>query len=148
MCTQRKRKSDKLCNQVAQSPLSCQTKHVTYFSIHPRIKYCVTCNEFNPTVRLSWTVMRIWEQSNIFLKLWLELFSIFPLSSPSAHSEMFFFFFIWPPPQKKRGYICEWPKGKLGGNTVENKKAKLFISKVLSLHRTLVYYTATLWLNI
>ena len=98
MCTQRKRKSDKLCNQVSQIPLSCQTKHVTYFSIQPRIKYCVTCNKFNPTVRVSSKVMHIWEESNFFLKLLLELFSIFPLSSPSAHSEMFCF--TSPPPKK------------------------------------------------
>ena len=59
MCTQRKRNSDKVCNQVAQTPPSCQTKHFTYFSQEIFLKYGDTLYEFDPTFRLLGTVMCI-----------------------------------------------------------------------------------------
>jgi len=59
MSTQRKRNSDKVCNEVAQSPPSCQTKHLAYFSQEYNLKYCDTLYEFDPTFRLWGTVMHI-----------------------------------------------------------------------------------------
>ena len=55
-----------------------QTCHL--FHRQPSLKHCVTCNRFNPTFRVRCIKMCIWEVNNNF--------SFFPLSSPSAHSEM------------------------------------------------------------
>ena len=70
----------------------------TFHLFQPRIKYGVACDGFDPTFRVRWIVMCIWEERNILLDF--LLFSIFPLSSPSAHSEMSGF--CWTPPKKKR----------------------------------------------
>ena len=69
----------------------------TFHLFQPRIKYGVACDGFDPTFRVRWIVMCIWEERNILLDF--LLFSIFPLSSPSAHSEMSGF---CSPPQKKQ----------------------------------------------
>jgi hypothetical protein len=61
----------------------------TFRLFQPRIKDGVTCNGFDPSFRVRRIVMCISEESNIFPKY--LLFTIFPLNSPSAHSEM-----AWP----------------------------------------------------
>ena len=55
-----------------------QTFHLFYRQ--PSLKHGVTCNRFSPTFSVRCIVMYIWELNNTF--------SFFPLSSPSAHSEM------------------------------------------------------------
>ena len=55
-----------------------QTFHL--FHCQSSLKHGVTCNRFIPTFRVRWILMCIWEANNNF--------SFFPLSSPSAHSEM------------------------------------------------------------
>ena len=55
-----------------------QTFHL--FHRQPSLKHGVTCNRLSPTFRVRWIVICIWYLNNNF--------SFFPLSSPSAHSEM------------------------------------------------------------
>ena len=72
----------------------------TFHLFQPRIKYGVTCDGFDPTFRVRWIIMCICEDSNIFLKF--LLFTIFTLSSPSAHSEMSCLGWTRRPPSPKK----------------------------------------------
>ena len=72
----------------------------TFHLFQTKIKYSVTFIGFDTTFRVRETVICIWKESNIFFLFLLDLVFIFPLSSPTAHSEKYGF--GWTPlPQEK-----------------------------------------------